>query len=420
MVAFWGEHYRDRFTNVCLPSLLAPGNLPRLSADNGHRLLIATTCSDWAAIENLPIMAKLTRYVLPVLVTIPDEVGGDYAAALSRQTRCLKLLFEAAYPGRPYGCLLLPDLVVSDGFVAALERYAVAGHRLVLLPALRQVEEDVLAELENSGLTPAGVHGSRTMLPITIPPRTLADLAVRHLHPEVLAFEEGHPRQPLYPPFRFWRVPNRNGLVLHTFFGLPILMDFEAVLADHTECLDHADYEAVYLGRNFSHCGGLHIVQDSDECGILSLTEKSVNRSASRHIKRFGANWMPQLALLANLRQTLSRYVRPHCDLVRRDLFCAAVRWHGDDLDEEYTNEEARIAALIARAAGDYYADPDAFPSCPSLDMRYLPLDLIGMVQSIVRALCGGGAAALGALAGNRDDANLIRRKISALRSKLN
>jgi hypothetical protein len=72
MVAFWGEHYRDRFTNVCLPSLLAPGNLPRLSADNGHRLLIATTCSDWAAIENLPIMAKLTRYVLPVLVTIPD------------------------------------------------------------------------------------------------------------------------------------------------------------------------------------------------------------------------------------------------------------------------------------------------------------------------------------------------------------
>ena len=418
LVALWGERYRDRFARYFLPSLLAPGNLRCLRAEDGHRFLIATTRTDWAAIERLPIMAELRRYVLPVLVEIPEDGASNYTATLHRQTRCLKQLFEAAYPSRPYGCLLLPDLIVSDGFVATLIRSASAGYRLVLLPALRQIEEAVLDELTDSGLLSAAAsHSTR---PLVLAPRRVADLALRHLHPEVAVFEEGHPCQPLYPPFRFWRVPQRNGIMLHGFFGLPILMDFAVVPTDHADCLNYEDYESVYLGRNFSHCGGLHVVQDSDECGILSLTEKSVNRSASRRIKRFGAGWMPQLALLANLRQTLSRYVCPHCDLVRRDLFGAPVRWHGDDLDEQYTNEQARIAALIARAAGDYYADPDAFPSCPSLDMRYLPLDLIGMVQSIVRVLRGGGVAALGVLTGNREDANLIWRKISVLLSKLN
>ena len=55
MVAFWGDCYRDRFVQLCLPSLFAPGNLPRLRAEDGHRFLIATTLTDWAEIERLPI-----------------------------------------------------------------------------------------------------------------------------------------------------------------------------------------------------------------------------------------------------------------------------------------------------------------------------------------------------------------------------
>src|SRR5580692_2633334 len=107
MIAFWGERYRNRFINLCLPSLLAAGNLPCLRHEHGHRLLIATTSTDWLAIENLPIMVELRRYVLPFLVLISDDDDSSYTATLSRQTRCLKLLFETAYPARPYGCLLL-------------------------------------------------------------------------------------------------------------------------------------------------------------------------------------------------------------------------------------------------------------------------------------------------------------------------
>jgi hypothetical protein len=385
MVAIWGERYRQRFVNLCLPSLLAPGNLPRLRAESGHRFLIATTRVDWAAIEHLPIMAEVRRFATPIFIEVPDQDDKNYTAALRRQTRCLKKLFETAYPAQAYGCLLLPDLILSDGLVETLNRSVAAGHRLVLLPALRQVEEDVLADLSATGLLPHRAGYAETVRPLAVAPRVLADLMVRHLHPEVLVFEEGHACQPLYPPFRFWRVPNRASIILHGFFGLPILMDFAAIPPDHVDCLDHDDYESVYLGRNFSHCNGLHVIQDSDTCGILSLTERATNHSERGLAKRFASVWMPHFALLANLRQGVARHTRRHRDVVRRDLFRRPIRWHADDLDEAYFQEEARIQCLIDRAAGDYFAGGGQFPSRLSLNPRYLILDLAVVPQFLMR-----------------------------------
>ena len=97
---------------------------------------------------------------------------------------------------------------------------------------------------------------------ISVPPRVVADLSVRHLHPEIEVMEEGHRLQPMFPPYRFWRVPNRNGIILHVFYGTPVLIDFAVVPADHTECLNYSDIEGLYFGRNFSKAGGLHVVDD--------------------------------------------------------------------------------------------------------------------------------------------------------------
>ena len=51
LLSLWGEKYRNYFVDRCLPTLLAPGNFPVLRAADGHRLLIATTRSDWEAME---------------------------------------------------------------------------------------------------------------------------------------------------------------------------------------------------------------------------------------------------------------------------------------------------------------------------------------------------------------------------------
>ena len=413
MVAFWGESYRNRFATLLLPSLLAPANLPLLRAEDGHRFLIATTRDDWDIASKLPMIAALRRHVHPVHVEIPEGKDSGYAAALHRQTRCLKLLFQTAYPSRPYGCLLLPDLIVSDGFVAALLRAAASGERLMVLPALRQVEESVLGELTATGLMSTAGRQPEMAQPITLSPRTVASLALRHLHPEVAIFEEGHPLQPLYPPFRFWRVPNRDGIILHGFFGLPILMDFAAMPADHADCLDDYDYETIYLGRNFPD-GAPSVITDSDECGILSLAEKSLDRSTPRLSERFGLGLTPQYALLANLRQNIARYCRPHRDLVRRDLFRRTVFWHADDLDDAYRRKEDQIQNLIERAAGDYYASGTRLPATISANPRYFMLDLAAVPQSLMR-MAGLVRILIAAAAGDSTKAAKLRQVVSAL-----
>ncbi len=330
-----------------------------------------------------------------------------------------KAAFDAAYVFEAFGCAVWPDTIMSDGFVAAMQRWVAAGYHLVMQPTVRLSEEGVLADLKTIKLLPESDRLSLTAAAIVVPSRLVADLSVRHLHPELEIMGEGHPLQPLYPPYRFWRVPDRRGIILHVFFATPVLLDFAAVPADHTACLEERDWESIYIGRNFTAAGGLYVVADFDESGILSITPAAVDRSGSRRTSRLGARWMPQFALLCNLRGAISAYTRGERDLIRRDMFRVSVRWHADDVDDVWRQEEAAIMALIDRAAGDYYSHGPVLPPRLSFDPRYLPFDLFNVLQGIARVVGGGAAAGFGALTGNRADAELIKRKANALRSTL-
>jgi hypothetical protein len=413
MVQFWGRRYRDYFVDLCLPSMLAPYNLPLLRAADGHLFLIAAPREDWESIEHLPIMDRLRRHAPPKLIETPPPADNEYVTILRHQTRSLKRLFEAAYARQAFGSAVWPDTILSNGLVAALLRFIDAGHRVVMQPTIRLAEEAVISDLRAMRLMPRRAQLSMTAEALNVPPRVVADLSIRHLHPEVRIFEEGHPCQPLHPPYRFWRVPSRNGIILHVFFATPVLMDFTAVPADHAACLDKADWESVYIGRNFSRCGGLHVVQDSDECGILSVTPTGIDRSVPYPTRRFGARWMPNTALLANLRHSLATYTRRQHDAVRRDLFRVSVRWHADEIDNVWRQEEARISALIEQAAGDYYAD-GRFPPRISFDTRYLPLDLMLGPQYLIKIL-GYVRALLRVFAGDRREAARIWRRMISL-----
>lgn len=419
MSQFWGRRYRDYFVDYCLPSLLAPDNIPRLRAEDGHCFLIATPPEDWEQIAHLPIMEKLRPFATPTLIETPAPLDTSYEAILRHQTFSLKRLFEAAYARNGFGCAVWPDTMTSNGFVAAMQRWIEAGYHIVMHPTVRLAEEGVLADLRAMKLLPEDRRLSRTGEAIAVAPRVVAALSVRHLHPDLEVMEEGHPRQPLYPPYRFWRVPHRNGIILHNFFATPVLMDFAAVPPDHAACLEHKDWESVYIGRNFSSSGGLYVVADSDESGILSITPAAVQQSALRSIPRLGARLLPAYALLCNLRGAIASYCRPERDIVRRDMFRVSVRWHADDLDEEWQREEARIASLIDRAAGDYYANGPAFPPRLSLDPRFLPFDLFNILQQITRILGGGFGVLLGALTGHREDLERIQRKVGTIIHRL-
>src|SRR5271155_5483826 len=71
VLVVWGEQYRNYFLDFCLPSLLAPGNIPTLAAKRPTKYLIATTRSDWEEIRHTTIFRELERYVSPDFVELP-------------------------------------------------------------------------------------------------------------------------------------------------------------------------------------------------------------------------------------------------------------------------------------------------------------------------------------------------------------
>jgi hypothetical protein len=364
MVTFWGERYRNYFVNLFLASMLAPNNLPLLRSEEGHRFFIATTREDWVAIKELPIMCRIQRHVVPrwVEVTGPpsEQVRSEherYAAVLRHMNVCIQKVLDAGYHPTAYGSFHLPDTVFSDGMVAALLAAVRRKDQLVLCPVLRQSEEDVLADLAQLGLWSCSPPASSTARVLTLKQSQAAELAVRHLHPEVHIFEEDGVNQLTSPPFRYWRVPEGRGILLNTFFVAPVLMDYTCVPSDHTRCLDHDSFENVYIRANFGNSAAIHVVQDSDEFLMLSLTPKSINHSPSS-IPSAGRRsaLRRHYDCLREIRHSFRTYVVRDRDLIRHNLGCILVRWRTRELDPVWLKEEYRINRLLHRAIGDYYS----------------------------------------------------------------
>jgi len=260
----------------------------------------------------------------------------------------------------------------------------------------------VVGELVSRGYLSGDIPCSISGGSISIPPRILVDLQVRHLHSEVTKFEEGVAGQQRISPFRFWKMP-QGGLLLHTFLLHPVLMDFAAIDGHDTNCLDFEVFENVYLGRNFYGCGGLRIVQDSDEFGVLSLTPEAIgarnslpkaHRPRRGYFADLGARW----GIRASMKIVAGRVKDP----VQRDSFLVPIRWHRKDLDEQWYREERRITALFQSAVGDCY-EAGQHQFLPRFNRRYLLLDLFGhiyyglllcsMVLRVVRKATAGDAA---------------------------
>lgn len=363
MVAVWGERYRNYLINMLLPSLLAPNNLPLMSAGDGHRFFIATTTEDWEAIERLPVIERLRSHAEPIWIKINhpshDAKSADdvarYAVVLQHMDASFRMLLEAAYDPSCYGSLLHPDTIISDGMVASMLQSAREGYHLLLCSALRQSEEGVLAHLRALGLLPQNSRLSATGQPLSIPPRLAGDLAVRYLHADVSALEEGAPNQPFLPPFRYWRMPEERGILLHTFFGQPVLIDFGVVTADHTRCMDRGAFENVYISSNFSKSHAIRMVPDSDEFTVLSLTpETSLMHARGASLQRSRTSLRRSYDQLCSIRRSFEFYALQNNDFVKGHLFPIPVRWHAQDLDAVWINNERRVGQLLELALKDY------------------------------------------------------------------
>jgi len=130
MVVFWGPVYRAYFTELLVASLLSPKNVPAVGMERRNRFLIVTTREDWEALQANETFQSRRHCVEPVWFEMPFPAAAEPKMLV--MSRGHRQVAERAFKDRAYGVFLTPDLILSDGSVAAMERLVRAGKKVVL------------------------------------------------------------------------------------------------------------------------------------------------------------------------------------------------------------------------------------------------------------------------------------------------
>lgn len=352
-VVFWGAEHRGYFLDLLLASLLAPGNIPALDARDRSRFLICTTEEDWRAIQDAPNFVRLRALVEPVWIKFPDADPGESKMAM--MSRGHALMSEAAFRAKAIGVFVTPDLILSDGAVAALQRIARQGYSVALCTALRFAHEGFFDELVARGFIRPGQ-------PMRIAARELTRLGLQHLHSETLRFDIGVEDFAENPSAVFWRIPG-GGILIRNFSWAPLLVNYAHVSAHSTETFKDWTLDGDYVFRNFGHDPRrIHAVTDSDEITLVSFTKESEHSFLPLKAIFLLRSGLP--AYLVKLFLVRRFFHGVHIDPLKRRLFRRAVRWHGTALGARWTIPTIKSAVFVALVSA-------RFSACRWLDSRF-------------------------------------------------
>src|SRR5262249_50021364 len=133
----WGEAFVNFFLEFCLPSLLAPGNIPFIEHRVGSKFILHTRDADLQRIADSAAF-RLLREVLEVEIRFLHPEGLPPHETLSRSHReTIRLADSIKVPV----IFLSPDTIWSNGSIAAVDRILSRGKRVIFLSSLRLVKE---------------------------------------------------------------------------------------------------------------------------------------------------------------------------------------------------------------------------------------------------------------------------------------
>lgn len=337
-VVVWGARYRRYLVDLLLRSLLAPGNIPALKPTRNSKFLVATPRADWNALQSEPVFRRLTTFVEPVWLEIAPPAGDE--PKMLTMSRGHELIATQAFRDAAYGVYLTPDLILSDGSVAALERHVEAGRRVVLAVAIRFAQEAMLSALEREGYMDPSSS-------LAIGSRPLMRLALAHLHSETLRYEFDRPWLSNFPISVWWRVLNGDGILVHSFSWAPLVVDYAALTRHDTETFREWTLDGDYIYRNFPDPVDVYVVTDSDEISLVSFTPEAdlhyeLEPDWQKDIPWFSHGY--KVDLLRKLRES------PVMDPLKRAIFPYPVCLHAGPIGVEWEKQK-QIAGRIVRQA---------------------------------------------------------------------
>ena len=323
VTAVWGAEFIELFLQTCVPNQLSPGNLPALPPGSRYRVL--TTAADAPTLAQDGRLDPVRR-VLPVDVVAVDMGKAGEAAKPGQirnryqmMTACHRRAVADAADVEAALIFLAPDIILSEGTMAALVRRHIAGARAVLTTGLRLSRESFMAAL--------GADASAR----TLPPRQLVALALQHLHPWTDSLMVDGRSANEFPTSMYWPVRSGErleGILVRALHLHPLLVD-----PVRRRELPRGTIDGHYLMRCCPKLKECHVVEDSDEFAVFELTpvERNIGAQAARR-------GVPLLRLAA-VSGTCDRYQLSHWQRV--------IRLHAGEVGDRWTSVEAESLKLV-------------------------------------------------------------------------
>lgn len=253
----WGARYVDMFLNVCVPSMLAPRNLPMLAREFPCEFVFLTRAAEETRIRRHPTFAALVQICQCSFTAIDDIIlPGMEGYSLTRAFG--RGIFDVgAKMTDTYFIFMNADFVVSDGAFETLLHHIRLGAHAIMAPSLRSVADETLPIVQEMSR-----DHPQTLI---APPRDLVAVALDHLHPTATANVVGAniSHNAATNQF-FWWIDERT-LLGHFFLLFMLCIRPERVL-DRIE--GFCDYAFV---PELCPSGAVTIIDDSDQCFLLEI-----------------------------------------------------------------------------------------------------------------------------------------------------
>ncbi|OGO90167.1 MAG: hypothetical protein A3F10_06370 [Coxiella sp. RIFCSPHIGHO2_12_FULL_42_15] len=345
IVVVWGKQFRDYLTDYCIPSLLAPNNIPKLINNEKNKFLICTTLQDWQELQIHPTIIKLQQHIEPVLVEIPAPPQG--VSSCQHMGIGHKIATEKCFADKAYGIALTPDVLVSNGTMESVQKHALAGKHVVLCAAVRFAEEPFFAGIQKMGLRSENNEFSASS-------RQLVQLCLDSFHSETESYDFESANYKYIRAVALWKMPNKAGLLLHSLSWCPLLIDYGAMLQHDTSALENWTMDGDYIYKNIHDHNKIYACQDSDEIMIVSWSPLQYHqlplKSMPAHnstAKKF-INLKNRFYLAATLKLSIF-------DPLKLKLFWLPIFWHVNDIDTQWKEKETFVAHVLTRLPHPIY-----------------------------------------------------------------
>ena len=260
LMPVWGYQFIGRFLEFCLPTLLAPNNIPAISQAKPCRFILLSSVADEPIIRTHPAWQKLERHCICEIRSIDDLIThGNHTATIT-------LAFERAL--RQSGdamrdtcfIFLMSDYLVADGSLKTVLRTIETGASAVLAGNFQIIAEDAAPLLRQC----LDLESHE----IVLSPRDLVRWSLAHLHPATVAnivnfglTHNAHTNR------LFWRV-DENCLIGRFYLMHPI-----AILPETSDFVVGSSWDYSFVPE-LCPSGNIAALTDSDDYLVVELQRR--------------------------------------------------------------------------------------------------------------------------------------------------